>query len=101
MIVIRNVFHLKFGKIREALPIVKEGIAIQNRALAGKNFSSRILTDVTGPFYTLVLELTIPNLSSFESEAPRFMADKEWQTNYQKLTPLVESGYREIFTVVE
>jgi hypothetical protein len=101
MIVIRNVFHLKFGKIREAMPIIKEGMAIQKKVMAGTNYSSRVLTDVTGPFYTLVLELTIPNLASFETEAPRFMGDKEWQANYQKLTPLVESGYREIFTVVE
>jgi hypothetical protein len=101
MVVIRNVFRLKFGKVREALPIVKEGLAIQKRALTGTAFSTRILTDVTGPFYTLVLELTVPNLVSFEAEAPRLMGDKDWQANYQKLTPLVESGYREIFTVVE
>ena len=29
------------------------------------------------------------------------MGDKDWQANYQKMTPLVESGYREIFSVVE
>jgi hypothetical protein len=99
MVVIRNVFRLKFGKAKEALPLVKETVALQKRA--GLSFPSRILTDVTGPFYTVVLELTIPNLSSWESEAPKFMADKDFQANYQKLTPLVESGYREIFTVIE
>jgi hypothetical protein len=99
MIVIRNVFQLKFGKAREAIALVKEGAAIQKRA--GANFSQRILTDITGPFYTVVLELTVPNLSAYESEAPRFMADKDFQANYQKLVPLVESGHREIFTIVE
>jgi hypothetical protein len=99
MIVVRNVFRLKFGKAREALAIIKEGVAIQKRA--GMEFSTRLLTDVTGPFYTVVLELTVPNLSAFETGAPRFMGDKDWQANYQKLAPLVESGYREVFTVVE
>lgn len=99
MIVIRNVFRLKFGKAREAVALVREGAAIQKRA--GANFSSRVLTDLTGPFYTVVLEVTVPNLSAFESEAPRLMADKDFQANYQKLVPLVESGYREIFTIVE
>lgn len=99
MIVIRNVFRLKFGKAREAVPLLKEGVAIQKRA--GANFSARILTDLTGPFYTIVLELTVPDLSSFERDAPRFMADKDFQANYQKLVPLVESGHREIFTIVE
>jgi NIPSNAP len=99
MILIRNVFRLKFGKAREAVALIKEGAAIQKRA--GANFSTRVLTDLTGPFYTVVLELTVPSLSAFETEAPRFMADKEFQANYQKLVPLVESGHREIFTVVE
>ena len=101
MVVIRNVFQLKFGKAREAVALVKEGMAIQKKALAGVEFSTRLLTDVTGPFYTLVLELTVPNLSAFESTAPKLFGDKEWQANYQKLTPLVESGHREVFTIVE
>ena len=54
MIVIRNVFQLKFGKAREALAVMKEGVAIQKRLAA--DVSARLLTDVTGPHYTLVLE---------------------------------------------
>ena len=101
MIVIRNVFRLKFGKTREAVAIIKDGIAIQKKALAGVELSTRLLTDVTGPFYTVVLELTVPSLGVFESSSPRLFGDKEWQANYQKLTPLVESGEREVFTVVD
>jgi NIPSNAP protein len=101
MIVIRNVFRLKFGKAREAIALFKEGIAIQKRAGAGADFSTRLLTDVTGPFYTVVLEIVVPSLAAFEAEAPRIMGDKDWQANYQKTTALVESGYREIFTLVE
>jgi hypothetical protein len=99
MIVIRNVFRLKFGKAREGVALIKEGVAIQKRA--GANFSARVLTDLTGPFYRLVLELIVPSLSAFETEARRFLADKDFQANYQKLVPLVESGHREIFTLVE
>ena len=101
MIVIRNVFRLKFGKAREAVALIKEGLAIQKRVMAGQEFSTRVLTDVTGPFYTLVLEITAPNLATFESNAPRIFGDKEWQANYQKVGALVESGYREVFTIVE
>lgn len=101
MIVIRNVFRLKFGKSREAVALMKEGRAIEKRVMSGLDYSSRVLTDVTGPFYTLVLELTVPDLATFEKNAPRLFGDKEWQANYQKVSPLVESGYREIFTLVE
>jgi hypothetical protein len=101
MVVIRNVFRLKFGKAKEAVALMKEGLAIQKRAITGVDFSTRLLTDVTGPFYTLVLELTVPNLGAFENQAPKLFGDKEWQANYQKLGALVESGSREIFTIVE
>jgi hypothetical protein len=101
MIVVRNVFRLKFGKAREAVALAKEGIAIQKKAVSGLDFSTRLLTDVTGPFYTLVLELTVPSLATFEAHAPRLFADKDWQENYQKLSLLVESGHREVFTLVE
>jgi hypothetical protein len=77
MIVVRNVFRLKFGKAREALALIKEGVAIQKRA--GATFSERVLTDVTGPFYTVVLELTVASLSALETEAPRLMGDKDFQ----------------------
>jgi hypothetical protein len=49
----------------------------------------------------MVLELTVQDLATFESYAPKLFGDKEWQAYYQKLAPFVESGYREIFTLVE
>lgn len=99
MIVVRNVFQLKFGKAREALAVMKEGVAIQKRLAA--EGSARLLTDLTGRHYTLVLEMTLPNLAALEAMAPRIFGDKEFQANYQKMVPLVESGHREIFTIVE
>src|SRR5262245_14863621 len=101
MIVIRNVFRLKFGKAKEAVALFKEGNAIQKRVGVGMDYSTRILTDVTGNFYTVVLEVSVPSLSAFEAVAPQLMGNKDWQANYQKVTALVESGYREIFSVVE
>jgi len=80
---------------------MKDGLAIQKRVMAGTDFSTRVLTDVTGPFYTLVLEMTAPNVAAVESTMPRLFADKDWQANYQKVGALVESGDREIFTIVE
>ena len=101
MIVVRTVFRLKFGKAREAVALVKDGIAIQKRVGAGLDFSTRLLTDVTGPFYTMIWEVTVPNLAAFEAAAPQLMGDKDWQANYQRLGALVDSGYREIFSVVD
>ena len=101
MVVVRNVFQLKFGKAREAVALMKEGMAIQKRVMTGLDYSTRILTDLTGPFYTLVLELTVPDYATMEKNAPRLFGDKEFQANYQKLTALVESGRREVYSIVE
>ena len=101
MIVIRNVFRLKFGKTREAVAAMKQGLEIQKRVVTGVDYSTRVLTDLTGPFYTLVLELTVPNMAAWEANMPKLFADKEWQASYQQMAPLVESGYREVFTIVE
>jgi hypothetical protein len=99
MIVVRNVFRLKFGKTKEAVALFKEGIAIQKKI--GVNATYRLLTDLAGPFYTLVLELTLPNLTALEEEMPKVMGNPDFQATYQKIVALVESGYREIFNQVE
>lgn len=99
MIVVRNVFRLKFGKAKEALALLKEGVAIQKRA--GMEMNQRLMTNLVGTFYTLVLELTLPNMAALETNMPKVMGDKDYQANYQKFSALVESGYREIFTIVE
>jgi len=99
MILVRNVFRLKFGKAREAVAVMKDGLAIQKRLASG--ISPRLLTDLSGDFYTLVLELTVPTLAALETTQGQIMSDKDWQANYQKFVPFVESGYREIYTIVE
>ncbi len=99
MIVVQNVFRLKFGKAREAVALMKEAIAIQKRL--GVDVGQRLLTDLTGSFYTLVLELTLPNLAAVETTLSKVMSDKEFHENYEKFVPLVESGHRELFNVVQ
>lgn len=101
MIVVRNVFQLKFGKAKEAVALLKEGLAIQQRVLADVDFSTRLLTDVTGRNYSLVLELSLPDLATYEANVPRVFADPDWQGTYSKLTALVDSAHRDVFRVVE
>jgi hypothetical protein len=78
---------------------LKDGLAIQKRL--GVDVSQRLLTDLTGDFYTVVLELTLPNLAAVEGTMSKVMGNSEWQTNYQKFVALVESGERQIYSVVE
>ena len=40
-------------------------------------------------------------MGALEANMPKVMGDKDWQAIYQEFSALVESGYREIFTIVE
>jgi hypothetical protein len=95
MILVRDVFRLKFGKAREALATWKD---MGEYAKGVGMPTPRILTDLVGPYYTLVMESTHADLASWEKEMGTVMDDK-WRALYQKFAPLVESGHREIFTV--
>ncbi|MCI0404924.1 MAG: NIPSNAP family protein [candidate division Zixibacteria bacterium] len=97
MIVVRNVFQLKFGKSREALELWKEGLGLLKKAGAE---NSRLLTDAVAPFYTLVLENAYPGLAEFENFHKKATANADWKKWYEKFAPLVESGRREIFNIV-
>ena len=99
MILVRNVFRLKFGQAKPALALWKEGAAFIRKISPGT--SSRLLTDLVGPSYTFVMEDTFKDLAAFELAARNVMGSDEWRAWYQKLVPLVDSGYREIFTIVE
>ncbi len=100
MIVVRSIFRLKFGKTREAVALFLEGMALMKHKGSGRA-PSRLLTDLVSSFYTIVFEQTFESLTDFENSARKNMADEDWKAWYQKLLPLVESGHREIFTIVE
>lgn len=98
MILERNVFRLRFGAAREAVALWHEGLGILRNA--GAVVDARILTDLTGPYYTLVLEITHDNLAAMEAAVRREGENADWKAWYQRFVPLAESGYRELFTVV-
>ena len=99
MIVVRDVFQLHFGKAQEAIKHLKRGSEI----LAGAGYPvARILADVTGPYYTIVMESQMESLAEFEAGMEDVPEMKEWQQIYRdKLVPLVREGRREIFRVVD
>jgi len=98
MIIVRDVFQLKFGTARQAKEKWRRGLKFLQKAGVR---SPRLMTDLVGPYYTLVLELGFDSLTDFERGHKAIAKSKGWQTWYRGFTPLVERGYREVFTVVE
>jgi len=97
MIVVRNVFKLKFGKAKEVKVLMQEAVSINKKN--GIN-DVRVLTDITGPSYTMVFETTHESLAVFESKIHTILGSPEWGKMYEKFIPFVDSAYREIFTIV-
>jgi hypothetical protein len=95
MILVREIFQIKFGRMKEAKEVWKEMMKI----MPADN-KPRVLTDLTGPYYTLVLENTHKDLAAFEADLHREMSGSDFGALYQKFIPLVDSGRREIFTIV-
>jgi hypothetical protein len=98
MIVVRDIFQLKFGKAKEAMALWKEGVDIIKKS----GFKpDRMLTDLTGQYYTLVMESSFKSLADYENMDMSHTESAEWRTWYQKFVPLVESGRREMFRTVD
>ena len=97
MIVVRDIFQIKFGRMKEALASWKE---MEKASPMPQENHPRILTDFTGQYYTLVVETTFKNLADYESFLRREMAGAG-DVYHKKFVPLVDSGRREIFTVAE
>ncbi len=97
MIIVRNTFQLKFGKAKDAKVLIKESLDLMKR---NGNSLPRYMTDLTGEFYTLVMETQYNSLADMEKEFSSSMGSPEFEQWYNKFVPLVESGHREIFSLV-
>lgn len=101
MIVVRDIFQVKFGKAQDAISAIKQGTTLMKK-LNGNGNEWRLLTDMAGGnFYTLVMESNFESLSEYEGTVAKIMANQEWKSWYQKFVPLAESGRREILNVVK
>ena len=71
MILVRDVFQAKFGKGGELVALFQEA-----RRQGLSMYGERILTDASGPFYTVVLETTTESLAGGRSELQKSLPDR-------------------------
>ena len=98
MIIEQNIFYLKFGKAKEAIALWKQIMEVLKKD-GRVSIPVRILTDLTGSAYTLIIEM---NLRSYMDINP---LTHVWKTNpqvhdlYQQFVPLCESAQRELYKI--
>ena len=96
MIVVRGVFQAKYGKGDELVQLFKE----VNAMWSGRQ-RTRILTDLSGPFFTVVSEGEYESLAAWQAEGQQIFGDARFAAWFERMTALVESGRREFYNVVE
>ena len=101
MIIERLVFRAKFGQGDTIIAAVRDW---KERIGASFGAPIRLLVDVTGPLFTVVVEIEYRDLAHFDELQRREQelygsADfEEWFARWEAVT---ESGTRELFRVLE
>ena len=97
MIQVREVFQIHPERMKEAKAAAKELVAFEQIKGMGK---SRLLTDLTGEYYTLILEVECASMAEFEQALAQAVASPEWAALYGRLRPTIRGGRREIYQYV-
>ena len=101
MLVARQVFQAKYGRGDELVALFRELNARMRDEGGEAALRFRILTDVSGPFFTVVTETEVENLAAWEGGFREAMARPWMEEWFGRMMPLIESGSREFYAVVE
>ena len=98
MIVVRQVFQVQFGRAGELVEAMKEGMrgSVEGIGLPGR---WRLLTDLSGPFDTVVLEVEAESLAQWEAARVRLFASPEFQEEGRRTHGLITGGRGELYTL--
>ena len=97
MYIIRDIFHLHFGKFKEAKALLDEDYS---KGLLPDPKSARVLTDFTGQSYRLIFEEGYDSLASYEKSLGQSMGKAAWKKWYEKFKPLINQSEKEILKQV-
>jgi hypothetical protein len=98
MILVRIVCQAKFGKSGYVVAGFKQSAEIV-RTLTGPNVRSRLLTDLSGAFDTVVQELELESLAEWERLRALIFSSPELQAAEAALPDVIVSGQTEYYTI--
>ena len=94
MIIVRDIFQAKYGKGGDLVALLKE--AQEKWPI---QYASRILTDASGRFFTVVEETEFESLAAWEQALGEYYAMPDFGDWFERMTQLVESGSREFYNL--
>lgn len=101
MLLVRDVFQAKYGRGDELVALFKE-LSGHWEGSEGRDYihEFRILTDASGPFFTVVTEILVDDFAAWERLTAAEFALPEFEDWFQRMVPATESGRREFYNVV-
>ncbi len=96
MILVRDIFQARYGKGGDLVALFKEA---RQQWPQAANYGQRILTDASGPFFTVVTETEVESLAAWEQLIAEVFAHPEFGAWFDRMQPLVESGRREFYHI--
>jgi hypothetical protein len=99
MVLVRMVIQAQTGKAGEMAGLFKENLGLIKK-MGGGEIPIRILTDLSGPFDTLVVELSVENLAAWEKiRANMFTSPEFAQAMENNPSTSYRSGQTEFYTI--
>jgi hypothetical protein len=96
MILVRMVFQ---AKPRKGGELAQAMAASLRRAPANGQQGLRVLTDLSGPFDTVVIEMVLESLAAWEQGRAAMFADPGFQASAASSNDLMVSGQHEFYTI--
>jgi hypothetical protein len=94
MVLVRDVFQAKYGKGDQLAALFQEA-----RDRWPGEYAGRILTDASGPFFTVVAETEVSSLAEWESLSAEVLSYPAFGDWFSRMEPLVSSGRREFYNI--
>ena len=98
MIIVRHVFHVKFGKAKEAIAIWKDILEAAKKSNLHSQ-EMRLLSDLSGDAYTIVLELHLKSFLDMNPSQVIWATTPSFQELYEKFKPLCDSATKEYYKI--
>ena len=99
MILVRLVFQAEFGKGGELAAAFKELGDVAMGSSSVRPRSVRILTDLSGPFDTVVQELEFESFQAWDESQKAMFANPAIRPVLARTGELIAGGHKELYTV--
>ena len=98
MILVRQVFQVPIGTARAVAASILQGAA-EFAQTAGAEVHGRVLTDISGPFGTVILEIEVDSLAAWERMQAARAAQSDGKPGGADGAPPFTGGYQEFYTL--